>query len=111
MTDTWVEDVERRTPPGWYGLACGEGWYPIVSQLHEKLKLIDPDYQVFQIKEKFGTLRYYSSLDGNGEVRKLVRQAELASAETCEVCGAPGVLRERAWLKTLCDQHAEARRG
>lgn len=34
-------------------------WYAPVRECHEKLKAIDPDYTVLQIKSKFGGLRYY----------------------------------------------------
>ena len=38
-------------------------WYPIIIDAHNKLKAIDPNYKVGQIKEKFGGLRYYYDSD------------------------------------------------
>lgn len=38
-----------------------EDWYPLVLKCHEELLEIDPNYTIFQIKEKFGGLRYYFS--------------------------------------------------
>jgi hypothetical protein len=36
-----------------------EDWFPFVIKCHEELLAIDPNYKIFQIKEKFGGLRYY----------------------------------------------------
>ena len=63
---------------------------------------------VAQIKEKFGTLRFY--YDGGDEyIRGLEDMAESMTARTCEDCGSPGVARstkKRRWVKVLCDKHA-----
>ena len=37
-------------------------WYPIIKDTHERIKEIAPGYNVAQIKEKFGGLRYYIDL-------------------------------------------------
>ena len=58
-----------------------------------------------QVKEKFGTLRFYYS-GGNEYVSGLVAMAESMSGVTCEMCGTPGRLQGRGWVKTLCEQHA-----
>lgn len=34
-------------------------WYDIVIEAGNRLKEVDPDYTIIQIKEKFGGLRYY----------------------------------------------------
>jgi len=61
---------------------------------------------VDQVKEKFGTLRFYYS-GGDDHVDGVVRMAEAISAVTCEECGAPGKTRHGGWIRTLCDAHAE----
>jgi len=43
------------------GGPVGKGWMPIIEQLDKDITALDPDYGVQQIKEKFGTLRYYAS--------------------------------------------------
>lgn len=43
------------------GHPVGDGWMPIVLEAHEKFLALDPDYEINQIKEKFGGLRYYVS--------------------------------------------------
>jgi hypothetical protein len=92
---------------------CGEGWHPLIRQLDDALRAIDPQYEAQQVKEKFGTLRFYASainLDSDTQFHQLITDAENESARTCETCGQPGALRnERRWLKTLCDIHAGTR--
>lgn len=36
-------------------------WYPIIKETHERLNELIPGYNISQIKEKFGGLRYYFS--------------------------------------------------
>lgn len=63
---------------------------------------------VTQIKEKFGTLRFY--YDGGDEyIRGLEDMAESMTARTCEDCGCPGVARstkQKRWVRVLCNKHA-----
>jgi len=61
-----------------------------------------------QVKEKFGTLRfYYDGGDvGDGYFRGVEAMAEAMSSVTCEECGAPGQLRGGGWIRCLCDTHA-----
>ncbi len=85
----------------------GPGWWPIIEALHKDLLILDPDYRVEQVKEKFGTLRYYAAFSEEKypSCNVLVQFAEECSAKTCEECGEPGRLRtDRNWLKTYCDR-------
>ena len=61
-----------------------------------------------QVKEKFGTLRFYYS-GGDDYISGLVSMAESMSAVTCEECGNPGKQVGGGWITTLCKEHAEAR--
>lgn len=113
-----LERLLRRIPHGrgrW--INHGAGWYPIIVACDEQLAAIDPAYVVLQVKEKFGTLRYYCtpSADLSADDRERffdhVREAESVSARTCENCSKPGSLRDRGgWLKTLCDDCFAQRR-
>ena len=76
----------------WNGPDVGEGWQPLLRQLHDRLRELAPAYRIVQIKEKFGILRFYA--DGlSQEGQRLVHQAERESSKLCERCGAPGQLR------------------
>jgi hypothetical protein len=62
-----------------------------------------------QIKEKFGTLRFYYS-GGNDYIRGLEAMAASMSGVICEQCGSPGTSRsnkKQRWILVLCDKHAE----
>ncbi len=98
----------ERIPDGWgRWIRCGPGWYPILAELDERLREIDPDYRVLQVKEKFGTLRFYWSGRNREAGDRVVREAEAASARTCELCGEPGKLRiRRTWMQTVCNSCA-----
>lgn len=111
-----IETILRRIPDGWgRWISVDAGWYPLVVATDHRLAELDPDYVVHQIKEKFGTLRYYywpSSEDASPELLDvmdaIIDDAQRASAITCERCGEAGMLqRTRYWAKTLCHACAE----
>ena len=101
----------------------GEGWHPLIKELEEKLNAIDPDFELLQVKEKFGGLRYYVGMvSANHDADKanagekldqfhqLIALAEAASTHICEECGKPAETKSYSgWLKTLCDEHAAER--
>lgn len=100
------------------GMGCGsqisEGWFDIVRELDTKIAKLCPDYVVDQVKEKFGGLRYYIGAvpeDVFEEVRKLIREAEAKSVETCDICGEPAKINTYEVAKycdltlTRCDKH------
>lgn len=65
-----------------------------------------PQFRATQIKEKFGTLRFYYN-GGDEFIGGVISAAENISAHTCEICGNPGKLRSGGWMRTLCDKHAK----
>jgi hypothetical protein len=49
-----------RIPDGWgRSISCSRGWYPLLVELDEQLRALLPNYVIYQVKEKFGGLRYY----------------------------------------------------
>jgi len=116
------------------------GWYDLIDRLCSDIEEVaGPDIsrvRIRQVKEKFGTLRFYWALDGagdthidlisergvqplvdqvqepDGELRKRIRElldaCEGASAETCERCGKPGRLgSDGGWWRTRCPEHSK----
>ena len=62
-----------------------------------------------QIKEKFGTLRFYYD-GGDDYIRGLEAMAASMTSRVCEQCGCPGTSRstkKQRWVLVLCDKHAE----
>jgi len=99
---------------GYYGkglpFECGDGWYDLLYDLSKGIqKLIDegkesPNFTVYQVKEKYGTLRFYTGGYSTTELEDLIDKAEERSAETCEQCGKPGkLLIEKGWHSTVCE--------
>jgi hypothetical protein len=93
------------------GFSHGDGWFRIILELSTKLASIieaDPKVDpktctVSQVKEKFGTPRYYMHRS-TPEMMKAIGEAEAQSGITCETCGQDGRLRGEDWLRTLCDK-------
>lgn len=92
-------------------VSVGLGWFNLVRELCIELSKMETKPVVMQIKEKFGTLRFYIN-EYTEELDKIISKYELMSETVCEECGEPGKLRpELRWIKTLCDKHAEERMG
>ena len=116
-----------------WGFECGDGWFNILDQLmgniqhhidwkekqhnwavtfnsktkpeefREVPELI-PQVTLDQVKEKFGTLRFYYS-GGDDYISGLVSMAESMTEVTCEVCGNRGERIGGGWIRTLCEEH------
>ena len=105
-----------------WGFEVGDGWYNILNQLMSQIQHhIDwkqdrkerfnqgegcDQVTLDQVKEKFGTLRFYYS-GGDEYIRGLVTMAEAMSAITCETCGNAGKFRGQGWYYTSCEEHAK----
>jgi len=103
-----------------WGLDVGDGWYDIIREICEGLERIRYEYGIVtyatQVKEKFGTLRFYTDHEPRllkltkddydkayMEEMDLIVQGENKSAVTCEACGKPAKLQGTGWKTTLCD--------
>jgi len=89
----------------------GDWWVDRCEEIVREKKYDDVPEKVhhvtaIQVKEKFGTLRFYYS-GGDDAVRGMVSMAESMSACTCEECSIPGKVRHGGWIRTLCDEHAK----
>jgi len=103
-----------------WGVECGGGWSVLLGDLLESLegslqgdreRYVDGEFpfRIDQIKEKFGTLRFYVSGAASDSMMEAIMDAESLSARTCERCGSEGVVcvsRAGFWLKTLCPECA-----
>lgn len=82
--------------------------HEILTEGFREVIPVCPQVVAVQIKEKFGTLRFYYD-GGDDFCRGVVSMAEAMSAVTCEVCAAPGKSNDGGWIRTLCDIHHEER--
>lgn len=79
--------------------------YTITPREEREIPELVGQVVALQIKEKFGTLRFYYR-GGDDYIRGLEAMADSMSAVICEDCGKPGKLRTGGWIRTLCDDHA-----
>jgi hypothetical protein len=102
-----------RSPLAARGFECGDGWFDLIEALccalQAETRNGSPQVVAFQVKEKFGALRFYAR--GADERQAGARlMAELLSGRICEVCGNRGGLRRRdsGWMSTRCEDHLES---
>lgn len=107
------EALEQEFPEifGTCHIECGDGWESILRALayaitqHVKWTGCPP-VQVVQVKEKYGTLHFYTD-SYNDFIEGAVAMAESLSRITCEECGQPGgQIHKGGWIFTRCDDHA-----
>lgn len=106
----WVENMDDKGLRWYYKF----GDY-INEDVIEKTKLVPrlqdvpeacPQVVVDQVKEKFGTLRFYYH-GGDETIDGMVRMAGTMSSVTCEVCGNKGKITGGGWLSCRCPEHSE----
>jgi hypothetical protein len=123
-------DFLRQLCPKLYsnGIAfeCGPGWYNILRELSVKIeKILNENMEKYpsvegeedeynkmyavQVKEKYGTLRFYMSYETD-EISDLIHKYEVISRETCESCGAPAKVRGKHWLEVKCNDCYEEKK-
>lgn len=121
MSSQW--DTLRKSFPLLYkhyvGFECGPGWYDILYRLSIKIERIleevaearksvegeeweNLEMYAVQVKEKYGTLRFYMSCETD-DISNLIEQAEALSSQTCENCGALAKMRGTRWMEVKCD--------
>jgi hypothetical protein len=80
----------------------------IVKATFREVRKAIPQVVADQVKEKFGTLRFYVH-GGDDYTDGVVSMAEAMSGVTCEVCGKPGTTSGGGWITTLCVEHRDKR--
>lgn len=96
-----LELMDEKLYSGFDG-TVGPGWIPILDRLAEDLVKMGWDRDLHQVKEKFGTLRFYIGRTTD-EMEARINQAENESAVTCEECGKTATLKGTGWVVTNCD--------
>ena len=121
-----------------YGFECGDGWFSLLKELSSELtlliestpvKCINCDQEVHQhnstecerysptwphavqVKEKFGSLRFYMEGAVSPAMYSVIDAFESSSLTICEACGSLGELRKTmGWWAVRCDVCAKKER-
>lgn len=91
-------------PDGWYK-AFGEDMIEELNKILIKYNLVN-SYEILQIKEKFGQLRWYGagvSEEAWDEYGKWLSKYEELSSNTCIKCGKDATHMSKGWILPLCD--------
>ena len=100
---TWLDDFEH----GW----CKAFGYQMLEEIRDDLIKCNylNDFRIIQIKEKFGSLRFYiGSVPTSSKIFQIINKYEELSRHTCMWCGAPAKTYDKnGWFITLCDNCKE----
>lgn len=83
----WWESLGLKWPDS--GVSIQRGWFPIITALVAELRSLGWDGTVYQVKQKFGYLRFWIGNHTDAMLAAIFR-AEERTATTCEECGQPG---------------------
>ena len=99
---TWADDM----PQGWW-IAFGEMMCEEIKAELIKWKFLD-EYQIVQIKEKYGSLRWYDNGIPSGcNVWDIIEKYSVLSENICIKCGKPDVpMMTYGWIFPVCEKHA-----
>ena len=74
-----INKYKNRIPMGWYGFAIGEptpkNWFVVIDKILELLIKNDPSFEIYQIKMKYGGIRFYvgtSVIEDIDEIEDLI---------------------------------------
>ena len=94
-----------------WGITTGNGWFHLIDGLCARLQWETdhsdaPQVVATQVKEKFGTLRFYRRHASERQLAMIDLAYEL-SGRICDVCGAPGTTgRVGRMVATRCGVHS-----
>lgn len=109
--DRDLQALHRKHEKAMVGFECGPGWTDLLDATFSRLHEIAPtrDWAPTQIKEKFGTLRFYWYGDLPDLGDEIISAAEHVSGHICEVCGAQGLVhKDIGWWSVRCREHSKA---
>jgi len=100
-----------------FSIECehGDGWYNLIYNLCKKIKeelemYPDNEFQILQIKEKYGFLCIYATNIPTSpfistSIFDYIYETEIKSKNICEICGEKGKMRyDKNWFRVRCDK-------
>jgi hypothetical protein len=121
------KDKSARESCMYWGIACPDGWYTIIEKLCAQLQHDTninnyPQVVAEQVKEKFGTMRFYYRLEytensktcnfkdfREGFIAGMIASSESRCSEICAICGSnQSIKSKKGWVQYLCENCMEA---
>lgn len=101
---TYLDDM----PDGWRK-AFGTEMCEEIRRVLVKANYLNK-YRVLQVKEKYGSLRWYDGcvpLSISRELQDVIDKYEEMSVRTCICCGRPATKISTGWISPFCDKCAD----
>jgi len=95
-------------------IECNDGWNKLLDttlgKIQKHIQTLPQEYidrfSIDTIKEKYGTLRIYTSFYDD-EIDAIITEAAKKSAKICDQCGKKGKIRGSSWYYVACDEHTK----
>ena len=113
----WYDNIIKDHPRLYSQLKyieCNSGWKDLIYQMSNLIEYqinnhipdeIKDTIFATQVKQKFGSLRFYMSYY-SPKIEGIINLAERLSTNTCEVCGNKGKkVNKDGWITVLCISH------
>jgi hypothetical protein len=126
MNDQNTEILKRAFPNVFkqnFYFECGDGWFEIISKIASFINDQTAHCSAVQVKEKFGSLRFYINweIDGYGasvvpqetldKIYEFISSMEISSKSVCEDCGTNLDSSNKAsqkklgyWIRNICQE-------
>jgi len=101
---TYLDDM----PDGWRK-AFGKDMCEEIRRVLVKANYLNK-YRILQVKEKYGSLRWYDGCAPSSiyrELQDIIYKYEELSYRTCICCGRPATKIAKGWISPFCDRCAE----
>ena len=103
-SNEWRKEIKYSIPKGWW-IRFGE---QMCDEIENCLKRLPAgaieNFQMLEVKEKFGRLRIYTNWSTK-ELKDIIKRYEDLSIRTCCACGAPATKISTNWISSWCDEH------
>lgn len=88
------------------GFDLPEGWETLFEDLCQKLSALPNPPICTQVKEKFGSIRFYVQDNMDDETFDIIYTAEQESAKICQSCGSKDNVENRGgcWIAHFCEK-------
>jgi hypothetical protein len=106
----WTDNISKEFDYSYTELdSMPYGWFKafgmdMLAELKKALGVNIGAYRIIQIKEKYGTLRWYDAY-GTEETQAVIDKYSKLSEVTCIECGKPATKISDGWVSPYCDEH------